>query len=107
MVWLLGFAIAPVAQADLSQRVNELEKRVQELEWQMREITDKERWKKPATWSRLKKGMPANDVRTLLGIPARTEQRVFTTWYYHATSKLHSFVWFDDDRVLGWTAPED
>lgn len=95
----------PNGQADLLQRVAELEKRVVELETRVDELGGKNRWKDEYLWARLKKDMADKAVEELLGKPARVEQRIFTTWYYHPTSKLHSYVWFDEGRVLGWEAP--
>jgi hypothetical protein len=88
------------------QRIADLEKRVTELELRLEEINADDRWKDPAIWVSLKKEMSSKEVRKILGKPARVEEAIFTTWYYHATSRLHSFVWFDEDKVLGWEAPD-
>lgn len=90
----------------LKQRVTDLEKRVSALEQMLEEVSAKGRWKDPILWQRIKKEMSADDIRQLLGKPARVEEQIFTTWYYHPTSKLHAFVWFDEGKVLGWEAPE-
>ena len=50
--------------------------------------------------------MSETDVRKLLGNPARKEEAIFPTWYYHKTSKDHSHVWFDEGKVLGWEGLE-
>jgi hypothetical protein len=97
-------AVADEALQD--KRIDDLEKRVSELERQLEEINGKERWKDPAIWGQLKKDMSSIEVRKILGSPARVEEAIFTTWYYHATSKLHSFVWFDEGKVLGWEVPK-
>jgi len=34
------------------------------------------------------------------------EEAIFTTWYYHKSSKLHSHVWFDEGELLGWEGLE-
>lgn len=93
-------------ETDLIRRLLELEKRVTLLEKQLELRHEKDLWKDPVMWKRVTKEMDANEVRKLLGKPGRIENRIFTTWYYHPTSKLHSFVWFDQGKVLGWKAPE-
>lgn len=94
----------PLAQADdvpLERRVMELEKRMLEFERRLEELSPNDRWKDPTLWRRIKKGMTTGDIRKLLGKPRRIEEQIFTTWYYHPTSKLHSYVWFDEGKVLG------
>jgi len=100
--------VCGTASADevaLKQRISDLESRVSTLEQLLKDAGTKDRWKDPVIWSRLKKGMRGADVKTLLGKPARIEERIFTSWYYHATSKTNSYVWFDEGKVLGWEAP--
>jgi len=97
------------AQADdasLEQRVAELESRVQQLEQMLDEKFADDRWQDGILWSRIRPGMTETEVRKLLGKPARVEEAIFTTWYYHKTSKLHSHVWFDEGKVLGWEGLE-
>ena len=109
MVLLGSLLICNAALADdmpLKQRVAELEKRVDMLEQMLEELNAKGNWKDPILWQRIKKEMTTDDIRKLLGKPARVEEQIFTTWYYHPTSKLHSFVWFDEGMVLGWEAPD-
>ena len=93
---------ASADDASLQQRVTELENRVQKLEQLLEEKFADDRWKEPILWSRIRPGMSDTDVHKLLGKPARIEKTIFTTWYYHKTSKDHSHVWFDDGKVLGW-----
>ena len=99
-----------LARADeissLRKQVSELENRVQKLEKLLDEKFADDRWRDGVLWSRLKRGMDYEDVRKLLGKPARVEEAIFTTWYYHKTSKLHSHVWFDEGEVLGWEGLE-
>lgn len=92
--------------ASLKQQVSELEQRVQKLEKLLDEKLSDERWRDPILWSRIKPGMSYDDIRKLLGKPARVEEAIFTTWYYHKTSKLHSHVWFDEGKVLGFEGLE-
>jgi len=92
--------------ASLKQQVSELEQRVQKLEKLLDEKLSDERWREPILWSRIQPGMTYEDIRKLLGKPARVEEAIFTTWYYHETSKLHSHVWFDEGKVLGFEGLE-
>ena len=96
-------------QADdgaLADRIAELEARVEKLERLLDEKFADDRWKDPILWSRIRKNMSETDIRKLLGKPARVENHIFTTWYYHKTSKDHSHVWFDEGKVLGWEGLE-
>ena len=99
------FFFSNQAQADnaaLEKRMTELEARLQKLERMMDEKFADDRWKDPILWRRIQTGMSDTDVRKLLGKPARIEEAIFTTWYYHKSSKDHSHVWFDEGKVLGW-----
>ncbi|MEJ2214439.1 MAG: outer membrane protein assembly factor BamE [Gammaproteobacteria bacterium] len=101
-ILLLCFAQVYADEDSLKQRLIELEARVQKLEQLLEEKFADDRWKDPILWSRVRPGMSENDVRKLLGEPARVEQAIFTTWYYHKTSIDHSHVWFDEGKVLGF-----
>jgi len=94
-------------EARLQRQVMELSKRVEALEAEMAQLSNKDKWKDPVYWQGLKRDMSEVDVVRMLGKPARIEEQIFTTWYYHQTSKLHSFIWFDEGKVLGWELPQD
>lgn len=96
---------ASAGEMVLKQRVTELETRVSVLEQLLEDAGTKDRWKDPIIWSRIKKEMSGGDIKKLLGRPDRIEEQIFISWYYHPTSKLHSYVWFDEGKVLGWEAP--
>ncbi len=98
-----------LVQADdvaLAERIAELEARLEKVERLLDERFADDRWKDPILWSRIRKNMSETDIRKLLGKPARVEDHIFTTWYYHKTSKDHSHVWFDEGKVLGWEGLE-
>jgi hypothetical protein len=102
---LLLFFLSAQARADdavLEKRIIELEARVEKMERLLDERFSDDRWKEPILWSRIRMGMSEEDIRKLLGEPARKEKAIFTTWYYHETSKDHAHVWFDEGKVLGW-----
>ena len=105
---LLSLTLAPTATAaSIEERLQQLEQRVTELETAIDVEQSRNRWKESIFWLRLKKDMSQRDVRQILGTPGRIEEQIFTPCYYHPTSKIHSFVWFDEDKVLGWTAPAE
>ena len=99
---LAGNSLSYAAETDQDRRIAELEARVAKLEKLYEEKNSEFRWKDPILWSRITRGMTEDDIRKLLGKPTRVEVAIFTTWYYHPTSKLHSHVWFDEGEVLGW-----
>ena len=105
----LLFFLSGQARADdtvLEERVIELEARVEKLERLLDERFADDRWKDGILWSRIRAGMSEEDIRKLLGKPARIEQAIFTTWYFHKTSKDQAYVWFDEGKVLGWEGLE-
>ena len=99
---LFSSGLVLAGDAALEKRVNELEARLARLERLLDEKFADDRWKEPVLWSRIRTGMSESDIRKLLGEPARIEEAIFTTWYYHKTSREHSHVWFDEGQVLGW-----
>ena len=104
-LFVLTFPSVQAQQPDaaaLEKRITELETRLRKVEILLDEKFADDRWKEPILWSRIRPGMSESDIRKLLGKPARIEQAIFTTWYYHKTSIDHSHVWFDEGKVLGW-----
>jgi hypothetical protein len=93
-------------EAYLQQQIDELRSRVLQLEQELASIDNPVNWKDPVYWQKLHKGMPFADVVKVLGKPDRKENRIFETWYYHPTSRTHSYIWFDDGKVLGYEPPE-
>ena len=108
LIPLIIFSVSLPASAsedELQKQIDALSQRVEQLEQVVRGLSSEDNWKDSAYWSRLKREMDEHEVRKILGNPSRIEESIFTTWYYHASSKLHSFVWFDEGKVLGWEAP--
>lgn len=101
---LLFSSLVVADEATLLQRISNLEERVISLEKKL--ASHNTNWKDPAIWSRLRKEMTTGDVEQIFGKPNRVEEAIFTTWYYHLTAKGHSFVWFDEGKVLGWEGHE-
>ena len=92
--------------SSLQQQIDQLTQRVEQLKQQIKSMEQTDRWRDPVYWQRIKKGMTEQAIEKLLGKPARIENRIFTTWYYHQTSKIHSYIWFDEGSVLGWELPD-
>jgi len=105
-VLLISSQQAQAESASLEQRIADLEIQVQKLQQLVDEKFADDRWRDGILWSRLRPGMSYDDVRKLLGKPARVEEAIFTTWYYHKSSKLHSHAWFDEGKLLGWEGLE-
>ena len=110
--WTVLFILLSVSpflsasEASLQKQIDDLTKRIVVLEKEVIALSGRENWKDPVYWQKLKKEMKQADVIKLLGKPARIEEQIFTTWYYHGSSKLHSFIWFDEGKVLGWELPD-
>ena len=105
-ILLVSTNLVQADETTLQQQVTKLENRVQKLEKLLAEKFADDRWRDSILWSRIRQGMSHDEVRKLLGKPTREEQAIFTTWYYHNTSKDHSYVWFDEGKVLGWEGLE-
>jgi len=103
---LYSSSLMAAEQAILMNMILELQHRVTRLEEQLKAPENSDRWKDPLIWNRIKKDMPDSEIKKLIGKPFRVEQQIFETWYYHPSSKLHSFIWFDEARVLGWKGPD-
>lgn len=58
-------------------------------------------WRSLANWRSLKTGMSYEDVRTILGEPARIRGGSIATWSYANRSD----VTFVDDKLHSWTEP--
>ena len=98
-----------------SVRITQLEKEVQELKLrlsklegpqtitnqQQRTIVSGEGWKSLANWRSLKNGMSYDEVRSILGEPARIEGGTFAYWHY----SNGAFVGFVRDKVDQWREP--
>jgi len=94
------------SESAILKRISALEERLSVLEKRVENTEGKDRWRDNILWKRLKVEMPIEEVEKLLGKAGRIENQIFTSWYFHPTSKLHSFVWFDEGILLGWEAPK-
>jgi len=90
--------------ATLERAVARLERRVAALERAPKSPTRKKEEPRSSPWSRLRKGMTADEVRELLGDPDEVHASPWgtTTWKYGPVA----WVAFDRDmRVTRWYAP--
>lgn len=99
-----------------SDRITQLEKEVQDLKHRLTQLeappsssTTRQKpvvassgdWKILANWRSLKKGMSYEEVRALLGEPARIQGGDMTYWFYPSQSG----VTFYKDKLDFWTEP--
>src|SRR5437867_7072703 len=88
------------ANADLEQRVRDLEAVIKSALSQGQPIPASTRWQDLANWRRLRKGMKPDQVRALLGEPERVEAGGVTFWHW-----ANAYVSFIDGKVYGWSEP--
>ena len=88
------------ANADLEQRVRDLEAVIKSALSQGQPLPASTRWQDLANWRRLRKGMKPDQVRALLGEPERVEGGDFTYWYW-----ADAQVVFYSGKVDRWSEP--
>jgi len=88
------------ANADLEQRVRDLEAVIKSALSQGQPIPASTRWQDLANWRRLRKGMKPDQVRALLGEPERVEGGDFTYWYW-----ADAHVIFYSGKLDRWSEP--
>lgn len=111
----LSLAAASSTYASDTDRITLLEKEVQELKLrvlklespqadaskQPKPVATSEGWKLLANWRSLKKGMSYDEVRAILGEPARIRGGNIAIWFYANRSD----VTFYEDKLESWTEP--
>jgi hypothetical protein len=94
------------ATADLDRRVGALEAVIKSAPSQGQSIPASTKWQDLANWRRLREGMKMDEVRALLGEPARVEGGPITFWYWvDANAHVYAKVDFESGKVMGWTEP--
>ena len=97
---------------ELRQRILELERRIVELEAtlancrQTAEVQSGPQygWQNTKNWRRLAIGMPAEQVKTILGEPVKVIKGVKILWYY--PNMYCGYVAFDRaGQLTGWNEP--
>ena len=115
VVGALALTASFSAMASDSDRITRLEKEVQELKLRLanlekpqanqalnqRPTPSAEGWKNLTSWRSLKKGMSYDDVRAILGEPARVRGGNITNWSYPNRSD----VTFYEDKLDSWSEP--
>ena len=89
------------ANADLEQRVRELELLLKSEPSKGPPIQASTRWRDLANWRQLRKGMTMDEVRALLGEPDRVDAGPFIHWRW-----TDAEVFFSDDGLEGWSEPQ-
>ena len=87
--------------ADLERRVSELEALIKSEPSQGRPIPASTRSQDLANWRRLRLGMKMDEVRALLGEPARVEAAESVTVWYWANGNVQ----FSFDKLSAWSEP--
>lgn len=99
--------------SDLETRIDALELRVKQLEslFSSQEITTREptsrnRWKDISNWRKLSTQQSYDDVRKLLGEPAKIDGGVVAIWYYGKNEFDYGQVSFIRGVVHSWIEPK-
>ena len=88
------------ANADLEQRVRDLEALIRREPSRDQQVAVSGDWRDISNWRRLRQGMKPDQVRALLGEPERVEAGGVTFWRW-----ANSYVSFMDGKVYGWSEP--
>jgi hypothetical protein len=117
-IGLVGFFVSTFTLSSFASdndRITQLEKEVQELKLRLTKLeapqtttinqqkpyVSTDGWKLLSNWRSLQKGMSYDDVRKILGEPARIQGGTFAYWFYTNRSN----VIFYEDRLDSWTEP--
>lgn len=116
LIGFLLFAVPSDANAQDSDRVDQLEKEIQAMKLRLSNLesllapnnaqsapVSGEGWKSIVNWRKLSKDMSANDVRELLGEPERIDGGNTSFWHY---PKLGQVTFFRE-KVERWSEPRD
>ena len=110
---LLAFAFN--ANANDSDRIDQMEKEIQEIKLRLSKlesllsnpsksqelVTSSEGWKSVMNWRKITTGMSTSDVQKILGEPQRVDGGRMTTWHYRNGGS----VLFIDGKVDSWDEP--
>ena len=115
LIGCLSFAIALDAQAQDSNRIDQLEKELQETKLRVTKLesllsnpsnaqkpaTSGDGWNSIANWRKLAKEMSPTDVQKILGEPHRVDRGTFSIWHYRNDGRVN----FYQGKVYQWTEP--
>jgi hypothetical protein len=90
----------------LQQRIAELESVVKGRQSQGQPVAARGNWREKSNWRGLRRGMPMNEVKEILGEPEKVETGstlIFWHWGYPGGPSVH----FDTDtgKLDGWSEP--
>jgi len=104
--------------SDLEQTITQLQNQVKELHSNQKSnrqgtsnsaIQYSNKWEKISNWRQLKKDMSSTQVVIILGEPIKVDAslRNRTYWIYSQNQygSRESYVFFEDNRVIGWREP--
>lgn len=112
---LIAFAFNGNANANDSDRIDQLEKEIQEIKLRLSKlesllsnpskaeelVTSSEGWKSVMNWRKLTTGMSTSDVQKILGEPHRVNGGTITDWSYQNGGN----VIFFEGKVDRWMEP--
>jgi hypothetical protein len=112
---LIAFAFNGNANANDSDRIDQLEKEIQEIKLRLSKlesllsnpskaeelVTSSEGWKSVMNWRKLTTDMSTSDVQKILGAPHRVNGGSITDWYYPNGGT----VTFLEGKVHQWQEP--
>jgi hypothetical protein len=112
LAFLVMTPVQTFAQESVDSRVRVLEETIQLLERRVASLEDQLRERSAPTsvapgkedWRKLRNGMPADEVESLLGSPSKVDSSKYTfMWYYESGGRVR----FDTEsrKVEGWTEP--
>ena len=117
IVGFLCFAVAFKANADESDRFDQLENKIHEIEIRLSNlesllnkssnaqelVTPGEGWKSVGNWRKLATGMKPKEVQKILGEAQHVDGGTFARWYYENGGQVNYFK----GRVRDWEEPRE
>lgn len=89
--------------SDLEQRIRGLEALIKSEHSGARPMPTASSWRDLANWRQLRRGMPTDQARALLGDPDRVDTNgPITTWTW---GSLEASLQFYDEKLDGWSEP--
>lgn len=115
IIGFLSLAVPFNANAQDSDRIDQLEKEIQEIKIRLSKleslisnpskaqelVTSVEGWKSVKNWRMLTTDMSTSDVQKILGEPHRVDGGSLTVWYYQNGGR----VFFLEGKVSSWMEP--
>lgn len=117
IVGFLCLAVAFNANANDSDRIDQLENKIHEIELRLSNlesllknssnaqelVTPGEGWKSVRNWRKLVSGMKPKEVQKILGEPHRVAGSTIASWYYENGGQVNFFK----GKVRDWSEPRE